>query len=90
MAQKKLSSIAKQICAGMSKTYNAHFDSSELFPLLVDATKQVQKGTPDPQASALLKAVQRFDLKSVMDILSCYDNSPKATPCLSIGVRARQ
>jgi hypothetical protein len=86
--QKKLSLLAKQTSAGLATVYNAHFESSELVPLLQDAAKQVQRGDAAPEAAALLKSVQRFDVKTVSNLLKCYDTTAKkGPPNLSITTR---
>ncbi len=85
--QKKLALLARQTTTGLSSVYNARFDSGELIPVLKDAAKQVQSGKAEPDAAALLKAVQRFDMRSVSNLLKTYDTDPPGRPHLSITTR---
>jgi hypothetical protein len=85
--QKKLVLLARQTTAGLNAVYNARFDPGELIPVLKDAAKQVQSGKAEPDAAALLKAVQRFDMRSVSNLLKSYDTDPPVRPHLSITTR---
>jgi hypothetical protein len=85
--QKKLVLLARQTTTGLSSVYNARFDSGELIPVLKDAAEQVQSGKAEPDAAALLMAVQRFDMRSVSNLLKTYDMDPPGRPHLSITTR---
>lgn len=87
--RKRITLLAKQTSIGMKKVYNAHFDAAELIPLLEKAEQESQKRNPDPVQLSLLKAVLRYDLKTVCSILNVHTQNQPPTPSLHL-IRARQ
>lgn len=80
-AVKRVTLLAKQTCQGLKSVYDINYDASEMGPVIADAMKEIQKPHPNPKDALLVKAVQRYDLRAICNLMGLRPSvNPSAPP----------